>query len=102
MLQIENHKKACQNLVKWDEYRVRRDAIIAMYIEARQRLAMKKVMVLLSTFHAIMNEIWGKYRIKYLFRQMRNTKEMAVSRIKGVFKLNMVRRFAQYKIRRQL
>ena len=33
-------------------------------------------------------------------KQMKNTREMAISRIKGVFKLNMVRKFAQYKLRR--
>ena len=82
------------NLVKWDEYRVRRDAIIAMYIEARQKLALKKVWALISTFYKIITEIWGKYRIVYLFKQMRNAKELAASRIKGVWKLNMVRKFA--------
>ena len=89
-----------QNLVKWDEYRVRREAIIAMYIEARQKLAMKKVWALMATFYAIMEDVWGKYRVKYLLTKMRGAREMAASRIKGVFKLTMVRFFAQYRFRK--
>ena len=54
----------------------------------------------MSTFYAIIEEIWKKYRVKYLIKQMKGAKEMAASRIKGVYKLNMVRKFAQYRLRR--
>ena len=87
-------------MVKWDEYRVRRDAIVAMYIEARQKLALKKVWTLLSTFYEIITDIWRRYRVKYNIEQIKACKDLAVTRIKGVYKLNMVRKFAQHRIRR--
>lgn len=34
-LQLEKHQKAIHNLIKWDEYRTRRDSVINMFIQAK-------------------------------------------------------------------
>ena len=81
-------------MVKWDEYRVRRDAVIAMYIEARQKLAMKKVWALMATVYTMIENIWKKYRINYNITKLRSARALAASKIKGVFKLTMVRFFS--------
>lgn len=49
----EKHIKAIQNLSKWDEYRIRKETLVNMLYEAKQRLAMKKAWVHMTSFHSI-------------------------------------------------
>lgn len=57
---------------------------------------MKKVWVLMATFHTIIAKVWHKYRLHYLADQLANQRGLSSSRIKGIFKLTMKRMFAQY------
>ena len=51
----EKHLKNIHNLIKWDEYRIRKDALMEMFYKAKTQLAMKNVWVLVTSFHPIID-----------------------------------------------
>ena len=86
--------KAIKHLSKWDEYRQRREQIMALFWEAKQRLAMKKAWVYMISSYTNIIEIHKQYRVKYMIQQLADKKDMCISRIKAVYKLSMIRKFA--------
>ena len=81
-------------MVKWDEYRKRNEAVVAMFIEARQQLALKKVWVhMVSARHSIV-DIFKKFRKKLLFAMLLAKKEFAAAKVRGVWKRCMSLQFA--------
>ena len=93
----KKREDAKQGLVKWDEYRARREALTILLVQAKNQLAMKKAWVLLSTFYSIINTVKTKFRANYYKHCMIATKDLASCRIKGIFKLTMKRYYGQYK-----
>ena len=65
-----------------------------MMMKAKNSLALKKVYVLMVSFDANIREIWRRYRAKHFIECMRASRSLSASRIKGVWKLCMSRRFA--------
>ena len=92
----EQHIKAIKNLSYWNEYRERKDAIMAMFYQAKQQLAMKKVWALLVCVHAVIHAIHAKYRKKYHYQMIRDAEDFAVAKIRGLFKLSLRRIYTQY------
>ena len=57
-LQVRHRQKAIHNLVRWDEYRIRRDAAIIVLHREKYHAARLKAWCLLSSFHAVIAQAW--------------------------------------------
>ena len=57
---------------------------------------MKKAWVYLVSVHAVINQIWLKYRIKYNLECLQAAREYNYAKIKGAFKFAMKRFYAQH------
>ena len=81
-------------MVKWGEYRKRNEAVVAMFLEAKQQLALKKVWVHMVTTRETIVAIFKEFRVKLLFAMLVAKKEFAAAKIRGVWKRCMKLRFA--------
>ena len=93
---------AIHNLIRWEAYRVRKEQILTMYFEARQQLARKKVLALMVAFHMVMKRVWGKYTTFYNLKKLADSRDLAHSRIVGIFKYVMRKKFAQLHTMKQM
>ena len=57
-LQVRHRQKAIHNLVRWDEYRIRRDAAIIVLHREKNHAARLKAWCLLASFHAVLAHAW--------------------------------------------
>ena len=57
----EKLDKNAYNLIKWDEFRIRKETILNMHYEAKQQLAMKKFWVYMTSVHNVITTIHEKY-----------------------------------------
>ena len=57
--------KAIHNLIRWDEYRVRRQELLEEYYKAKVMNARRKAWLFLVKFNEIMREIWHIYRVQH-------------------------------------
>ena len=54
-LQVRHRQKAIHNLVRWDEYRIRRDAAIIVLHREKNLVARLKAWCLISSIHAVIS-----------------------------------------------
>jgi hypothetical protein len=66
-------------LAYWDDYRERKEAVTNMYIKAKEQLALKRVWVLMATFHTFISKIAHKYKVQLTIEMIAAKKLKAVS-----------------------
>ena len=98
----EHHAKAIHALIKWDEYRIKREAITVLYYQAVNQLAMKRAWVYIISIRDFYKKVYEKYREFYMEHCFQEFRKLACSKIKALWKLSMKRWNAQYKEEKQL